>query len=37
MQKQIASTRRTAYLLIAALTSKQLQHIFVNEIALYEK
>ena len=34
MQKQIASTRMTAYLIIPALTSKQLQHIFVNKIAL---
>ena len=34
MQKQIDSTRMTAYLIIAALTSKQLQLIFANEIAL---
>ena len=34
MQKQIASTRMTAYLISPALTSKQLQHDFVNKIAL---
>ena len=37
MQKQIASTRMTAYLISPALTSKQLQRDFVNKIALYKE